>query len=164
MKPGPRLIIYILFLFFLGIWVGSAFHDTVSTNMTWYEDPMIHINHMVNHPIPGAINAWVISTGLLSLITLVALIVFISYRGFGKMEVMSAVAGTLVILLTTFLYFVPTLIKIFEKTNDYSQEALIGMSQQWVILNVIRLCVLMILFLAGLIGLIKISRQPLVNR
>lgn len=163
MKPGPRLIIYILFLLFLAIWVGSAFHDTVSTNLTWYQDPMTHINHMVHHPIPGAINTWVISTGLLSVITIIALIVFISYRSSGRMEVMSTIVGTLIILLTTFLYFVPTLIKIFEKTNDYSREALISMSQQWVMLNVIRLCVLITLFLAGLMGLIKISRQPLVN-
>lgn len=158
MRPTTRMTVYLLFLFFLAIWLGSAFHDTVSGNIAWYKDPLTHINHSIKHPVPGAINTWVISTALLSLITVIAFLFFIRYNGKGKREIFSAISGTLIILVTTFLYFVPTLIKIFGKTSDYGNEALISMSHQWVVLNFLRLFLLMILFIIGLLGLVKLGR------
>jgi hypothetical protein len=154
-----RLVVYILFLFFLAIWLGSAFHDSISTNLAWYQDPITHINHITNHPVPGAVNTWVISTALLSLISITAFVFFIRYKGKGRMEVLSVISITLIILLSTFLYFVPTLIKIFDETSSYNNEELISLSHQWVVLNAIRLFLLMILFIVGLVGLVKIARQ-----
>lgn len=159
MRPKIQITIYVLFLFFLAIWLGSAFHDTVTSNIAWYKEPLTHINYVVQHPLPGAINTWVISTALLSLITLIACIFFIRYRGKGWKEICIVISGTLIILLTTFLYFVPTLVKIFEKTSEFANEELITMSHQWVVLNFIRLLLIMILFITGLLGLIKLARQ-----
>lgn len=157
MRTNTRMTVYILFLFFLAIWLGSAFHDTVSTNFAWYKDPLTHINHSIQHPVPGAINTWVISTALLAVITIIAFLFFIRYRGKGKTEILSVISGTLIILVTTFLYFVPTLIKIFEQTTEFRNEQLIAMSHQWVILNFLRLLMLMMLFIIGLVGLVKLA-------
>jgi hypothetical protein len=159
MLTRTRFTIYILFIYFQAIWLGSGFHESISTNIAWFKDPLTRINHAVNHPLPGAINAWPISTALLLLTTITAFFVFLKYKGKGKKEAFSAIVGTLVILLATFLYFVPTLIKVFTQTDTFSAEQLISMSRQWVILNFIRLFLLMALFLLSLLGLVKLAKQ-----
>lgn len=77
--------------------------------------------------MPGEINAWIISTPLPSVITIIAFLSFIRHKGNGRTEIFSAIGGTLIILFATFLYFVPILVKIFEKTSDYQNEELISM-------------------------------------
>jgi hypothetical protein len=150
-----KLVSYLVFLFLLAIWMGAAFQDTYSTNGTWYKDPLTHIKHLNSHPVPGALNPWPLTTALLTLGTIISLILFINYNGPGKWHAQLAIGGTLIVLISTFLYFVPGLIRMFGKTANFTDDQLITMSHQWVIWNVIRLILLMVLFITGLIGLVK---------
>jgi len=154
-----KLVSYLVFLFLLAIWLGAAFHDTYSTNATWYKNPLTHIKHINNYPIPGALNPWPLSTALLTLGTILCFILFLNYNGPGKRYAQVALVGTLAILISTFLYFVPGLIRMFGKTSSYTDGQLITMSHQWVILNVIRLVLLMVLFITGLVGLAKFYKH-----
>ncbi len=54
------------------------------------------------------------------------------------------------------MYFVPTLFKIYGGTTAYSEPALIAMSRQWVIFNLIRFIALLSLFISALFGLVKL--------
>ena len=153
-----KLTLYLVFLLFQAIWLGSGFHSSVSSNGTWYSDPLTHIHHQVTYPVPGEMNAWPISTGLLAISTLVCVLLFFKYKESGRTHAFIAIYGTLVLIIVTFLYFVPTLGKIFGDTGLHSDEELISLSRQWVILNCIRLAILTGLFITALLGLSRFPR------
>ena len=156
MITKTKINLYIIYLFFLAIWIGSAFHDTFSTNYTWYSDPITYINYTTEHNIPGGISPWPFSTMLLMISAIIAMVAFRRYTDHGKKEVMISLTGTLIIIAITLIYFVPTLGKVFGVPNQHSNESLISMSRIWVILNIIRFFVLAFLFFTGLRGLGKI--------
>ncbi len=158
MITKTKINFYITYLLFLAIWLGSAFHSKFSTNYTWYVDPITHINHTTEYITPGIINPWPFSTMLLLIFTIIALFMFKNYNGLGKKEVMISLIGTLVILAITFIYFVPTLGKIFGDNNQYNNQSLIKMSRMWVILSFVRFIIIVFLFLWGLRGLRKLNR------
>jgi len=146
---------FIGYLVFSAIWLGAAFHDTFSTNYTWYTDPLRYIKYTISNITPGAISPWPFSTILLLISAIIALILFIKYKGPGKKEAITSIAGTLVIIAITLVYFVPTLGKIFGDTNKYDESMLVTMSRTWVLLNVVRFLILVYLFINGLRALAK---------
>jgi hypothetical protein len=123
MSSHTRLFVYCVFLFFLAIWLGSAFHDSISSNFGWYNDPLVYIRHSIDSPVPGAVNTWITSTLLISFATILSFPFFIRYKGSGRTELLTSISGTLVILICTFLYFVPTLQKIFGETSTFNHPA-----------------------------------------
>lgn len=158
MLTKTKIGFYITYLFFLAIWLGAAFHDSFSTNYTWYTDPLTYINHTTQHNTPGALNPWPFSTAVLLLLSIIAFFLFIKYAGPGKKEVTISIVGTFAIIAITMIYFVPTLGKIFGNTNQYDNGSLIAMSRTWVLLNITRFVFLSFLFIIGLRGLQKFKK------
>jgi hypothetical protein len=135
--------------------MGAGFFSTLEHNEGWYADPTAYVDHTMTYPVPGASNPWPVLTILLLIFNLMALLAFLRYHGPGKRSAIIVFTGIFFILISTFLYFVPTLGKIFDDTGSYSMVQIISMSRTWIILNYIRLVILVLLFFVGLFALLK---------
>lgn len=158
MITKTKFYLYITYLVFSAIWLGSAFHDSFYSNYAWYMDPITHIDFTTTHMVPGALNPWPFSTMAVLIFTIISFFLFRKYNGPGKREVSISILGTFILLVITFAYFVPTLGKIFGEKGIYDNESLIAMSRMWVTLNVIRFFILVYLFISGLRGLAKLNK------
>jgi hypothetical protein len=103
----------------------------------------------------GTVNPWPFTTAALALSTLAALTVFARYRGPGRREVLLVLVGTLLILVMTAFYFVPTLIKLGNH-EALTDGQITAMSRTWMQLSVARIASLIALLTFSQVGLIRL--------
>lgn len=151
------LIFFRIFVLALAIWLGAGLFSAINTNPAWYADPAQWVRGTSVRP--GTINPWPILTVLASLSTLIATAMFARYRGPGRSEVLVSLGGTLLILIVTFIYFVPRLMLLFGQTEGLSDAQIISYSRQWVVLNCLRLIMLTALLYAALSALSRMGRR-----
>jgi cytochrome bd-type quinol oxidase subunit 2 len=159
MTSRPRLAIYIAFLVALAVWLGGGVFDTISSHPTWYANPVAYVRGPAAIP-EGMVNPWPFTTAALGLLTLASIAAFARYRGHGRREVLTVLAGVFIILIATGVYFVPTLIR-FANHAALSDAQVTSMSLMWMRLNVIRILLLLALFVYALIGLMRLAQPRL---
>lgn len=90
-------------------------------------------------------------TLLLFVITLV-----VSWKTVRRKNILIAMGGYVIILLTTFLFFVPELIELTGTPySDTIDESLQSRGSRWIALSLVRLAVLIVLAMILLLGLTK---------
>ena len=158
---GFKLIFYKLYIFFLALWMGGGIYIALAESESWYDDPATYIDHISSYPVPGAADPMPTIMLCLSVISVLAMLIFLSYHGHGKRGAVVSFTGTLLILLWTYLYFIPTHAKIFDDSGAYSNDQIVSMSKMWIILNYIRLIIIVFIFFTGLVAFSKLrsSRQ-----
>jgi hypothetical protein len=155
MPTNSRLSLYIAFIVALAVWAGGGVFDTISSHSAWYVDPVTYTR---TSAVPeGTVNPWPFTTAALALSTLVALAAFARYRGAGRREVLLVLGGTLLILVATAFYFVPTLIELGNH-EALTDAQITEMSRMWMRLNVVRIVLLLALLTYSLVGLIRLVR------
>ena len=152
-----RLVIFRLFVIALAIWTGGGVFQTITDHQAWHADPVGWVRQY--SPPAGWANPWPLTTGLLGVMTLLALGAFARYSGLGRRYALISIFGAVVILLATGFYFVPRLITIFERTTTLTDAQIIAYSNQWILFNAIRLVALVALLYASLLGLGQMDRD-----
>lgn len=152
------LCLFRVYVVCLAVWLGSGVFDSVSTHFGLYLDPLAWAAHP---PAPGAVNPWPFTTILLLLATVAALVVCFLYRGPGKREALISLLGLAIILIATFAYFVPELGRMFGSDASLAEADLIERSRLWVVLNVARQFVLLVLFWFALLALGQVSSRKI---
>lgn len=156
MLTSPKLAIYITFLVSLAVWVGGGVFDTLSGHPAWYANPVAFIRRP---PYPeGMVNPWPFTTAILALCTLAALAAFARYRGAGRREVLIVLTGTIMVLIATGVYFVPTLVRLADHAT-LTDAQITSMSYRWMLLNVIRIVLLLGLLAYSLVSLLHLARE-----
>lgn len=156
MLTNTRLAIYIAFIVALAVWVGGGVFDTLHGHPAWYANPVAYVRTQTAPE--GAVNPWPLTTAVLALCTLAALAVFARYRGPGRRVVLLVLAGIVVILIATGVYFVPTLGKLSNHAA-LTDAQIIAISHTWMRLNVIRIVLLLGLLTCSLLGLVWTARE-----
>ena len=155
MLTKTRLSLYIVFIVALAVWTGGGVFDSISGHPAWYADP---VKYTRTYAMPeGTVNPWPFTTAAIALTTLAALAAFVRYHGPGRREVLLVLGGTLVILVATALYFVPTLIKLANH-EALTDAQITSMSLLWMRLNVVRIVVLLALLAYSLVSLTRLER------
>lgn len=149
-----RRVIFQAFIVILGIWTGAGIHDTLMNHFAWWADPLTYVRGRVL--IPGIVNPWPFTTGLLALLTLTALASFARYQGEARRAVMVILASAVVVLAATGVYFVPQL----GVMNDpaLTDGDLMRYSKDWIRYNAVRIVFLVGLFYCALSALSRMSR------
>lgn len=156
MLSTPKLAVFIAFVVALAIWVGSGVFDSLSSHPAWYGDP---VGYVRNHaPYPGTFNPWPFTTALVGLCTLAGLITFARHRGPGRREALTVFIGTLVALLATGFYFVPTLFRLADHAA-LTDDQIIDMSRTWMMLNVFRILFVLDLLAYSQVALVRLARS-----
>ena len=150
---GVRLIAYRIFVLLLGIWTGSGVYDSLYGHVAWWADP---VGWVRTPPVPGAINPWPFTTGLL-LLSVLAMLALVARRQDERRIALPTLLGVLAILVVTFAYFVPTLVRLFGGGERLTEAEITSISQTWIVLNAVRIVVLIGLFYAALVAL---GRRP----
>ena len=144
-------MIFRLFVLALAIWTGGGVFQTLTDHSGWHADPVGWVRGYSVRS--GSANPWPLTTAIAGLTTLATLGAFARYRGPGRRTVWISTAGALLVLLATGLYFVPRLGTIFGQTATLTDAQIIAYSNQWILLNAIRLVVLLALLYTALVGL-----------
>lgn len=152
---STRLAFYIAFIVALAVWTGSGVFESIRSHPTWYADPVAY-TRTYTEPA-GTVNPWPALTIVLLLTTLAALLAFLRYRGPGRREVLLVLVSTLLILVATGQYFVPTLIKL-GNPEALADAQIIAMSRMWMRLNGIRIAALLALLTYSQVGLVRLVR------
>lgn len=149
-----RRVIFQAFIIILGIWTGAGIHDTLMNHFAWWADPLTYVRGRVL--IPGIVNPWPFTTGMLAMLTLTALASFARYQGEAKRSVMAILACAVVVLGVTGVYFVPQL----GVMNDpaITDADLMRYSKDWIRYNAVRIVFLVGLFYYALSTLSRMSR------
>ena len=147
-------VLFRVFIITLALWTGAGVYTSIAEHVGWYSDPVGWVRN--SKPQAGAVNPWPLMTAALGLVTLITLLGMFAYRGDGRRTAFATLAGTIVVLAATGLYFVPQLMLIFSRTESLNDAQLIAASRAWVIWNAVR-----IVFLLGLLyyGLVALSRM-----
>ncbi len=156
---GLKLIFYKLYLFFLSIWLGAGLYQALAFNQSWYDDPLAYVDHLTAYPVPGAINPIPVLTILLAVFTVFSLILLLGYHGSGKKTSFISLGGMFIVLLATYIFYVPTSGKIFEGSGSYSNDQIVSMSKSWVLLDYLRQLMVIFLYFMGLVALARF-RSP----
>lgn len=152
---APGRAAFRIFVLLLGIWTGSAFHETAATSFAWHADPVA----WASRPAwPGLVNPWPFSTMALLLATLAAGIAAWRDRGPGRQAALVATGGTALILAATLAWFVPQLGVMFGEGGTLDDAALVARSRTWIMLNLVRFAALIALFFTALVALGRIGR------
>lgn len=154
MLTNARLAIYIFFVVMLGLWSGAGIHDSLSLHSGWYADPVRFVRTV--NPPPGYVNPWPYTTGLLIAATLATLAAFARFRGDGRRDVLLVLALTIVIILSTMVYFVPTVVRL-DSPETMTDADIISASHLWIETNAVRMVTLVVLLAWSLVALKRMA-------
>ncbi len=155
-----RYPFYLFYLTSFALWLGAGVYHSSVTGITWYSNPSRYVSHIINHPIPGAAAPFPIFAALLITPIIINLILFLSKWNARNQFPLISLAGAVVLILCTVLYFAPVQQKILANPPVFSNDEIITVSRHWLLLNLARLVAMLTFFIIGLIGLSKVSRDP----
>lgn len=151
---GFKLIFYKLYIFFLSLWMGAGIYTTLAESQGWYNDPVTYIDHITSYPVPGSVDPWTTLTVCLSIVTILCILLFMSYHGPGRRTALVSFSGTFIILFFTYLYFIPVKDRLFDVSGTFNNQV-VSMSRMWIILNYIRFLIVVFIFFTSLVALSK---------
>src|SRR5262249_20926126 len=155
---GPRLWLFLAFMFLAAAWLGGGIYHSILTSAAWYRSPLQYVLHPPEQAMPGLVNPFPLMVGPLAAVTLLALAAFAGYRGDGRREVWIALYGARGVIRAPAVYFAPALTTLFDRRGALSAVQIVSMSRRWVVLTLLRLAALASCFVAALLGLTKFRR------
>ncbi|MEY2934993.1 MAG: hypothetical protein RL033_5742 [Pseudomonadota bacterium] len=147
--------LFLAFLFLVALWLGAGVYHSVLTTSAWLSDPLSYVRHPPERALPDYVNPFPLLVPPTAIVCLATLLLFRRYRGAGRLEVMLAIGGALLVLVATAAYFVPALSTLLDGYPALSTAEVIARSRRWVLLNLVRLFVLAASFAAGLLALTR---------
>ena len=148
---AARLIVFRLFILALAVWTGAGTFEAIRGHAAWYADPLAYVSG--SRSGPAVMNPWPLLTVILVLTMLATAVLFLPGGSPGRREALITAAGVLLVLIPTFLYFVPQLTRMFGRSAALSDAELIAASRDWVRWNIVRIIYLLGLTYYGLIAL-----------
>jgi hypothetical protein len=149
-----RRVIFQAFIVMLGIWTGAGIHDTLMNHFAWWADPLSYVRGRV--AVPGIVNPWPFTTGMLGILTLTALAAFARYRGEARRAVLVILVCAVAVLAVTGVYFVPQLGIMADPA--ITDADLLRHSKDWIRFNAVRIVFLVGLFYSAVSTLARMSR------
>ena len=158
MPSRLQVSLFIFFVVALAVWVGGGVFLAIATHAHWYSQPVEYIRSASASATAGEVNPWPITTAIIALATLSGLVAFARYRGPGRREALGSMTVVLVVLVATFAYFVPTLLK-FAKPEILSDAQIVSMSRTWVVANLVRIASLLGVLILSQVALLRFGKS-----
>ena len=146
-----------LFVIVLGIEIGAGLYETLVVLPLWALAPpdsvVAYHQHNVAYP-QFALNAggrfWMVNTPLTGLLAIAAFITGLKTRREHRQWRVAATVLALIVVISTFAWFVPNIIILGQGGAGLSGEQITSLTNRWVRLNWVRVVVYLTAWLSGL--------------
>lgn len=146
-----RILLWLLVVC-LGIEIGAGIYEARVLVPLWSAAPpgsLVNYNLQALRPNPGA-NFWIVSTPLVGLLSLANVVAAFRSRGGNRRWWLLGAAVAFLMVVATFVYFVPALQR-FEALRQTGPDEIAGQVHRWVVLNWVRAAV----YLAAWVSLLR---------